>query len=131
MTSNRHNCHIIGLRDTSIWYKPWIFYQSIYLQYNVVLNFIGDNLSFSILNIVVKFGFEITYICKQLDLHTDDQYVNLVGKHLQGKKNLAWHSHNFVLPCNTVEEYFIIKITFIFHYQHYIHISSIFSMLCS
>ena len=28
-------------------------------------------------------------------------------------KNLAWHSHNFPLPYITVEEYFIISITFI------------------
>ena len=24
------------------------------------------------------------------------------------KKNLVWHSHNFLLPCITLEEYFII-----------------------
>ena len=26
-----------------------------------------------------------------------------------------WHSHNFLLPWNTVDEYFIISITFIFN----------------
>ena len=31
------------------------------------------------------------------------------------KTNLAWHSHNFLLPCITVEEYFIISIAFIFN----------------
>ena len=38
-------------------------------------------------------------------------------KHLLNKniyKNLVWHSHNFLLPCITVE-YFIISITFIFN----------------
>ena len=29
------------------------------------------------------------------------------------KKNLLWHSHNFLLPYITVEEYFLISITFI------------------
>ena len=32
-----------------------------------------------------------------------------------GKKNLVWHSHNFLLPCITVEENFIIIISFIFN----------------
>ena len=31
------------------------------------------------------------------------------------KKNLVWHSHNFLLPYITVEEYFINSITFIFN----------------
>ena len=31
------------------------------------------------------------------------------------KKNLVWHSHNFLLPYITVEEYFIISIKFIFN----------------
>ena len=30
-------------------------------------------------------------------------------------KNLVWHSHNFLLPYITVEEYFIISITFMFN----------------
>ena len=32
------------------------------------------------------------------------------------KKNLVRHSHNFLLPYNTVEEYFIINITIIFNF---------------
>ena len=36
-------------------------------------------------------------------------------KYLKEKKNLVWHSHNFLLPYITVEEYFIISITFIFN----------------
>ena len=31
------------------------------------------------------------------------------------KKILVWHSHNFLLPYITVEEYFIISITSIFN----------------
>ena len=31
------------------------------------------------------------------------------------KKILVWHSHNFLLPYNTVEECFIIGITFTFN----------------
>ena len=31
------------------------------------------------------------------------------------KKNLVWHSYNFLLPYIKVEEYFIISITFIFN----------------
>ena len=31
------------------------------------------------------------------------------------KKNLVWYSHNFLLPCITVEEYFIISITITFN----------------
>ena len=30
-------------------------------------------------------------------------------------KNLVWHSHNFLLPCITVEKCFITSITFIFN----------------
>ena len=30
-------------------------------------------------------------------------------------KNLVWYSHNFLLPCSAVEEYFIVSITFIFN----------------
>ena len=30
-------------------------------------------------------------------------------------KNLMWYSHNFLLPCITIEEYFIFSITFIFN----------------
>ena len=30
-------------------------------------------------------------------------------------ENVVWHSHNFILPCITVEEYFIISITFMFN----------------
>ena len=29
--------------------------------------------------------------------------------------NLVWHSRNFLLPCNIVEEYFIISTTYIFN----------------
>ena len=31
------------------------------------------------------------------------------------KKNLVWHSHNFLLPYLIVKEYFINNITFIFN----------------
>ena len=31
------------------------------------------------------------------------------------KKNLVWHSHNFLLPYTAVKEYFIISFTFIFN----------------
>ena len=30
-------------------------------------------------------------------------------------ENVVWHSHNFILPCITVEEYFIISMAFIFN----------------
>ena len=33
------------------------------------------------------------------------------------KKNLVWHSHNFLLLCITKEENFIIRTTFIFTYS--------------
>ena len=31
------------------------------------------------------------------------------------RKNLVWHSQNFLLPYITIEEYFIIRIPFIFN----------------
>ena len=36
---------------------------------------------------------------------------------LKEKKYLVWHSHNFLLPYITVEEYFIISIIFMFNLQ--------------
>ena len=35
---------------------------------------------------------------------------------LKKKKNLVWHSHNFLLPYITLEVYFIICFTFIFNH---------------
>ena len=47
-------------------------------------------------------------------------YVYFIGHHTQyarnkKKKNLVWHSHNFLLSYITVEEYFKISTTFIFN----------------
>ena len=40
--------------------------------------------------------------------------VICIEQNKTNKKNLVWHSHNFLLPYITVEEYFIMSITFIF-----------------
>ena len=32
------------------------------------------------------------------------------------KKNLVWHLHNFLLSYITIDEYFVIRITFIFNF---------------
>ena len=45
--------------------------------------------------------------------------IKIAGTHISlehiKKKYLGWHSHNFLLPCITEEEYFIISTTFIFY----------------
>ena len=38
-----------------------------------------------------------------------------IGNKKSTKKNLVWHSHNFLFPFITVEDFFIISITFIFN----------------
>ena len=44
--------------------------------------------------------------------HINDFYKYINKTH---KKNMVWHSHNFLLPCIIVEKYFINCITFIFN----------------
>ena len=40
-------------------------------------------------------------------------YLSKITKNFFKKKNLVWHSHNFLLPYIIVEEYFINSIAFI------------------
>ena len=45
-------------------------------------------------------------------------FFNVISDNLHNNilpKNRVWHSHNFLLPYITIEEYFIISIAFIFN----------------
>ena len=57
-------------------------------------------------------------MCFQYFLETTKlaELTLLLTDMVEGKiKNMVWHSHNFLLPYSTVEEYFIMRILFIFN----------------
>ena len=56
--------------------------------------------------IIIDFDFFLFHVSESL-VKNSHGYLKL--------KNVVWHSHNFLLPYITVEEYFIICLTFIFN----------------